>query len=80
VSEKPETILVCARFEDARDSNLFLIKDKYFPDTQAILEGFSGNEVLEWKLAEVLTAPGHLSLVENRNDAGLIASLKVRQY
>lgn len=58
------------------DPSLFAIKDEYFPETQAILnartlfmEGFSGHEMLKRKIAEILTAPGRISLVQNRNDA-----------
>jgi hypothetical protein len=66
------------------DSTLFTIKDEYFPETQAILEakslfldGFSGHTVLEQKIAEILTAPGRVSIVQDRRDADLVASLQL---
>lgn len=66
------------------DPSLFTIKDEYFPGTQVILnarslfmEGFSGHEVLKRKVAEILAAPRRVSLVQNSNNADLVASLEL---
>ena len=66
------------------DPSLFTIKDEYFPGTEGILnakslfmEGFSGHEAFERKVAEVLTTPGRVSLVKDRKEADLVASLEL---